>query len=190
MDTESRHPKGRDGTLSSLNVVVEALNLAKEASSITPAKAVFGSVSILLAMIRVRFLPPGAEMFQVDTYSGLDGQPAGLCRARAILCRHLYSPRPRDGREAIGGAQSVGVRCDKPIDDVSLTGDTRFEPPPTMLSIAGLLQKYKERSSNGAGGTQSLDSFTRRMMGWRSLHGSWTSTGSFMSSTCVHRTPA
>ena len=39
-----------------LNVTIEALNLAKEISSVTPAKAVFGSASILLAMIRVRFL--------------------------------------------------------------------------------------------------------------------------------------
>ena len=31
------------------------MNLVKEVSSITPAKAVFGSVSILLTMIKVRF---------------------------------------------------------------------------------------------------------------------------------------
>jgi len=62
MDTESQQPKGRGGTLSSLNVAIEALNLAKEASSITPAKVVFGSVIILLTMIRVR-LPPDNEMF-------------------------------------------------------------------------------------------------------------------------------
>ena len=46
----------RDGTLSSLNVAIEAINLAKEISSITPAKAVFGSVSVILMMIRVGFL--------------------------------------------------------------------------------------------------------------------------------------
>ena len=40
-----------------LNVAIETLNLAKEISSVTPAKAVFGSVSVLLTMIRVRFLP-------------------------------------------------------------------------------------------------------------------------------------
>ena len=37
-----------------LNVAIEAMNLAKEVSSVTPAKAVFGSVSVLLTMIRVR----------------------------------------------------------------------------------------------------------------------------------------
>jgi len=57
MDTEIQQPKGRDkdNTLSLLDVTIEALNLAKEISSITPAKAVFGSVSALLVMIRVPF---------------------------------------------------------------------------------------------------------------------------------------
>ena len=46
----------RDGALSSLNVAIETINLAKEISSITPAKAVFGSVGIVLTMIRVGIL--------------------------------------------------------------------------------------------------------------------------------------
>ena len=54
MDRKSR--KSRDGVLTSLNVAIEAMNLAKEISSMTPAKAVFGSVSVVLAMIRVSFL--------------------------------------------------------------------------------------------------------------------------------------
>ena len=53
METRSRRPKGRDGVVSSLNVAIEAMNLAKELSSITPARAVFGSVGALLIMIRV-----------------------------------------------------------------------------------------------------------------------------------------
>jgi hypothetical protein len=46
---------GRDNVLSSLNVAIEALNLTKEILSITPAKAVCGSVSVILATIRVCF---------------------------------------------------------------------------------------------------------------------------------------
>ena len=46
--------KRRDNTLSLLKAAIEAMNLAKEVSSATPAKAVFGSVSILLTMIVVR----------------------------------------------------------------------------------------------------------------------------------------
>jgi hypothetical protein len=53
MEAESRRPKGRESTTSALNAAIETLNLAKEVSSITPAKAVFGSVSIILTMIRV-----------------------------------------------------------------------------------------------------------------------------------------
>ena len=67
MDTKSEQLKGWDSALSSLNLAIEALNLAKEISSITPAKAVFGSVSVLLAMIRVRALVFGHEMPQVHT---------------------------------------------------------------------------------------------------------------------------
>ena len=54
MDPEAQ--RRRDGALSSLNVAIEAINLAKEISSIAPAKAVFGSVSVVLTMIRVGFL--------------------------------------------------------------------------------------------------------------------------------------
>ena len=63
METKSQRPKGREETLSSLNVAIEAMNLAKEVSSATPAKAVFGSVSVLLTMTRVRRLQFRTRMF-------------------------------------------------------------------------------------------------------------------------------
>jgi len=50
-----QRPKGRDGTLSSLNVAIEALDLAKEISCIAPARALFGFAAILLTTIRVCF---------------------------------------------------------------------------------------------------------------------------------------
>ena len=53
MADKSQQPKEGDGVISALNAAIEGLNLAKEISSIAPAKAVFGSVSIVLAMIRV-----------------------------------------------------------------------------------------------------------------------------------------
>ena len=67
MATKSQRPKGRDAVLSSLGVAIDALNLAKELSSITPAKAVFGSVAILLTMIKVRLLLFYGEMLQAHT---------------------------------------------------------------------------------------------------------------------------
>ena len=56
MDANSKQEKWRDGVLSSLNAAIEVVNLAKELASVTPAKAVFGSVGILLTMIRVSVL--------------------------------------------------------------------------------------------------------------------------------------
>jgi len=50
-------PKEQEGAISALDAAMEALNLAKEISTIAPAKAVFGSVSVVLVMIRVSFLP-------------------------------------------------------------------------------------------------------------------------------------
>ena len=74
MDPDSQRRERRDDLLSSLNVAIEAMNLVKEVSTIPPAKAVFGSVSILLTMIRVRFLPFSDDVCQVHMYTGLNGQ--------------------------------------------------------------------------------------------------------------------
>jgi len=57
VEQKSQRPKDREGVISLLNATIEALNLAKEISSITPATAAFASVNVLLAMIRVRFSP-------------------------------------------------------------------------------------------------------------------------------------
>ena len=53
MKTESQRSKG---TAEELNAAIEATNLAEKVSSIAPAKAVVGSVNLLLAQIRVCFL--------------------------------------------------------------------------------------------------------------------------------------
>jgi len=57
MSAQAQRPTRRDGALSSLNAAIEAMNIVKDALSITPAKAVVGSVSIILTLIRVGFLP-------------------------------------------------------------------------------------------------------------------------------------
>ena len=54
--TESQQPKEREDAMSALNKAIETLNLARDASTIAPAKAVFGSVSVILSTIRVGFL--------------------------------------------------------------------------------------------------------------------------------------
>ena len=118
MAENSQRPKGQAGLVSALNVAIEALNLAKEISSITPAKAVFGSVSVLLAMINVSFPPVLLRGLLANLQSGFYEQLPGLHRDRAQLCRYLYSPWPGNGREETGRPQPVGVRGDKSIDDV------------------------------------------------------------------------
>ena len=55
MENESQQPEEREGAILVLNGFIEALNLAKEITDKTPAKAVFGSVSVILTMIRVGF---------------------------------------------------------------------------------------------------------------------------------------
>ena len=53
MDSTVQRKRGQDKVISSLNTAIDTLNLAKEISCITPANAVFGSVSVLLTMIKV-----------------------------------------------------------------------------------------------------------------------------------------
>lgn len=74
MTDKPQQLKGRDGVLSSLNIAIDGLNLAKEISSITPAKAVFGSVAILITMIRVSFPLACGETSRAHTSLGHDGK--------------------------------------------------------------------------------------------------------------------
>ena len=64
MDAQSQ--QRRDVTLSSLNAAIEAMNLAKEVLSMTPAKAAFGSVSVILVMIRVSSLLANFDQRQAN----------------------------------------------------------------------------------------------------------------------------
>ena len=57
MASNPQRPKHRDNVLSSLNLAIDALNIAKDILSGTPAKAVCGPVSVILGMVKVRPLP-------------------------------------------------------------------------------------------------------------------------------------
>ena len=75
MDPKSKKSKRREDVLSSLNVVIEGLNIAEKLSSITPAKAVFSTASVILTMIRVSFLLLHGDPFQPNKmHIGLDDQ--------------------------------------------------------------------------------------------------------------------
>ena len=54
MASTSQRQKGRDGALSTLDVLIQVLTIAKGACGIPPAQVAFGSAVALLAMIRVR----------------------------------------------------------------------------------------------------------------------------------------
>ena len=73
METKTQRPKDREGVISLLNATIEALNLAKELSSITPAKAAFGSVSILLTMVVVRLPLSCKNLVEAHAHLGQDG---------------------------------------------------------------------------------------------------------------------
>lgn len=66
----NRRPPGRDDVLFSFNRAIEALNLAEDNTriGIALAKSAFGSVSILLTMIKVR-------SFSYDRMSGIHIDP-------------------------------------------------------------------------------------------------------------------
>ena len=64
MTDNSQQPKSRGRILSALNMAINGLNLAKEATSTTPVNPVFGSVAILLTMIRVSSFLSRNEMSQ------------------------------------------------------------------------------------------------------------------------------
>ena len=68
MDTKSRRQKHQDATLSSLNAAIDAMNIAKDVMSMTPAKAAFGSVSVILTMIKVGFLPSRVGRLLANVY--------------------------------------------------------------------------------------------------------------------------
>jgi hypothetical protein len=106
---KTRSERRRDGALTLLNATIEVMNLAKEASSPTPAKAVFGSVSIILTMIRVGLLPVRLDQSQANVLiqdsmmNVTDYVDLGL--ACAEVCRSL--DRGMDGKQLDDLSQSV-----------------------------------------------------------------------------------
>ena len=153
MASPSKPSKEHDGLLSALNVAIETLNLAKEISSITPAKAVFGSASVLLAMIRVRSLAFRRDEPLIHVYPGLCGQPSGFRRPGAVLRRGVRSSRRRVERQTIGRNRSVGAQGDRETDDVSRTCNTHTGPETyrsvnhrTVANIQGRVIKLGKRN--------------------------------------------
>ncbi|KAF9785552.1 hypothetical protein BJ322DRAFT_838815 [Thelephora terrestris] len=84
MDLKPQRKTGRDKAISMLNVAIDVLNLAKGASSVTPATIAFGTAGSLLSLIR-------------DSMANR-GDYVALGLACADICRALQ--RGLDGRRA------------------------------------------------------------------------------------------
>ena len=67
MADKSQRQKGRGRVIPALNMTIDGLYIAKEATSTTPVNPVFGSVAILLTVIRVCPFLLRDETFQAHT---------------------------------------------------------------------------------------------------------------------------
>jgi hypothetical protein len=115
---------GRDVVLPTLDVFIQALNIAKDACGIPPAQIALGSASALLTMIRVRVSLLLCEYGPRNhVYPGHHGQLSGLRRPWEELRKCVSSVAPEIDREAIGRTHSGRVRCDWRTDYVSQTSD-------------------------------------------------------------------
>ena len=56
MQFKSQQPKEREGVISTLNIAIDGVNVAKDALSIPGVKVVFGVVAMILIMIKVSFV--------------------------------------------------------------------------------------------------------------------------------------
>ena len=72
MRTEFQQPKEREDATSASTAAIETPSLA-EILTVTPAKAVFGFVSTLLATTGVCFLLIWNDLLQIHTHMGLNG---------------------------------------------------------------------------------------------------------------------
>ena len=91
MGTESPQLKGRDRALSTLDALIQILDVAKNACGIPPAQVAFGSTSTLLTIIRVcspystnaglQFILVQDSLANKQDYVELGKSCARVCRA-------------------------------------------------------------------------------------------------------------
>ena len=67
MTDKSQRRKGGARVIPTLNMAIDALNIAKEVMSTTPINPVFGPVAVLLTMIRVSYFLFRGEMCEAHT---------------------------------------------------------------------------------------------------------------------------
>ena len=101
MDPTSQPPKRRNHILSALTVAIEGLNIAREAPSSTPAKAVFVSTSILLTTIKVGLPRPMFVDFWLTVSQDSKANRTDYAEL-GIVCAHVCAALDRgmNGRQA------------------------------------------------------------------------------------------
>ena len=87
MTTKSPQPKGRDRALSTLNTLIQALNLAKTSCGIPQAQVVFGSASVLLTTMKVCSYSFRDSELPTQDHSGHSNTQTELRRTRDLLRR-------------------------------------------------------------------------------------------------------
>ena len=127
MASTSHKEKGRDVALPTLDMFIQALNIAKDACGIPPAQIALGAASALLTTIRVRLPLLCQDEQSTDAYLGHNGQLSGLCRPWEELRQRVSSAPPEIEGETIGRAQRGSPGCDWRSDHVSLTSSTDNE---------------------------------------------------------------
>ena len=144
--TDKPQRKKGSKAITALNTAIDGLNIAKEATSTTPVNPVFGSVALLLTMIRVSSLSFCDEIFELthrkDTMAN-EQDYVDLGLSCADICKALK--RGMDGKSLDDLSKSV---CD------AIKQLTTWVEPAIHTScsfahyglIAGRLQKFKGRS--------------------------------------------
>ena len=92
--TQPQQQNGRDGVLSALDVLIQALSLAKDSCGIPPAQIALGSAAVLLTMIRVRFLRILEDGHLIRTYPRTRWPTIGITSTsgkRAVTCVKCYT---------------------------------------------------------------------------------------------------
>ena len=84
MASKPQQSKGRDGLLSTLDVLIQALGVAGSTCGIPPAQIAISSANALLTMIRVRSSLSRNEL-PTHVYPGFRRQQRGLCQSWGVL---------------------------------------------------------------------------------------------------------
>ena len=185
MASASQRPRGRDGVLSTLDVIIQGLNLAKDTCGVLPAQAAFGSVSALLTMIRVcspchNVMSSWLTFFQDFVANKQDYVDLGI--SCADVCKVLN--RGLEGRRLDELSQSVLGAIEQLTTSVELAMYVSSVPL-TTVSITGQWPRFRGRSSTRVNDMWSFESFVRSPTKIRLRLGGKTSTGSFTFSTYV-----